>query len=136
MSETLSIVSVPPVTTSMFWIDATRTVCFTAPPARVSALAVVFPVRETRLTLRDPPAVTPLPRASAGASSVTVPLAVEMAPEIDSVPAATSAMSPDVRMALPTTVMSPPALREIGPLEAATASTVRASCSSMATVYR
>ena len=116
------------------WIEAARTVCFTAPPARVRALTVVLPSRETRLMLRAPPAVTPLPSVSAGASSVTVPLAVAMSPEIDSAVVDARAMSPDVRMALPTTVMSPPALMEIDPLEAATASTVRAVCSSMATV--
>ena len=115
-------------------MEATRTVCFTAPPARVRALTVVLPARETRLMLRAPPAVTPLPSFSAGASRVTVPLAVAMSPEIDSALVDARAMSPDVRIALPTTVMSPPALMEIGPLEAATASTVRAVCSSMATV--
>ena len=63
-----------------------------------------------------------------------VPLAVAMSPNIVSVPVEARAISPDVRIALPTTVMSPPALMEIDPLEAATASTVRAVCSSMATV--
>ena len=131
-SVTPSITVVPASATSS--IDATRAVCFTLPPARVRALAVVSPVRETSVTPRVPPAATTLPSVSVGASRVTLPLAVAMSPEIDRVPVEARVMSFDVRMALPKMVISPAALMEIAPLLAATASTCRAFCSSMATV--
>ena len=133
-SRTPSIVSGPLTVRSTSSIDATRAVCFTLPPARVRALAVVSPVRETSVTPRVPPAATTLPSVSVGASRVTLPLAVAMSPEIDRVPVEARVMSFDVRMALPKMVISPAALMEIAPLLAATASTCRAFCSSMATV--
>ena len=95
---------------------------------------MVSPVRETSATPRLPPAATTLSSVTVGASRLMLPFAVVMSPEIESVPEEIRLMSFDVRTELPMTVMSPAALSEIGPLLAATASTCRADCSSMATV--
>ena len=108
-------------------VEATRTLCFTTPPACTSELTVVSPAVDCNVTLWPPPATTVLPSVSDFDCSEISPLAVVIDPFTLSVPlAAASERPPPVRTASPLIVRSPALLAmETGPLLPPTASTVR-----------
>ena len=100
-------------------------------------MIVEEPVFDRSATPRAPPAVTLLPRERVGETSATLPLLDDTEPSNDRLVAAITVRSPAVRTAAPLIESLPVAdASVIGPLLAATASTVRSSASSIATVYR
>ena len=116
-------------------VVATRTGVFSWPPAWTRALIVEGPVFDWSETPRAPPAVTLLPRVSVGEPSRTLPLLDDTDPSNDRDVAAMTVRSPAVRTADPLIDSLPVAEASvIGPLLAATESTVRSFVSSMATV--